>query len=89
MYLTITNLSFSYGSIYFSSDAIKGSVPATILDDVPYEVKEMVSTKFTIGPSVDRGFWSKERSDVEIDRGPCMSTLSFRLVPLLSANRCL
>lgn len=69
---TITYTSISYGNIYFASDAVKGAVPAEIVSDVPLELKEKVSKTFTIGPSVDRGFWNKERSTMNIDRGPCM-----------------
>jgi hypothetical protein len=61
----------SYGNIYFASDAVKGAVPAEIVSDAPVELKERVSKMFTIGPSVDRGFWNKERSTMNIDRGPC------------------
>lgn len=36
------------------------------------EVKSDVKKRFSIGPVVDKDFWSKERSVMNIDRGPCM-----------------
>src|SRR5216117_14676 len=42
--------------------------------------KEKASTRFTIGPVFDRDFWNKERSKIDIDRGPC--TLPTRLLGL-------
>jgi hypothetical protein len=62
----------SYGNIYFASDTVKGAIPAEMINDAPTELKEKVSKRFTIGPSVERGFWNKERSTIDIDRGPCM-----------------
>lgn len=73
----IAYTTISYGNIYFASDAVKGAVPADIVNDAPVELKENVSKRFTIGPSVEREFWSKERSAMDIDRGPCMFS-SFR-----------
>jgi hypothetical protein len=61
----------SYGSIYFASDSVEGAVPAQVVSDMPVELKDRVSKMFTIGPSVDRGFWNKERSAMDISRGPC------------------
>ncbi|PYH90164.1 hypothetical protein BO71DRAFT_487355 [Aspergillus ellipticus CBS 707.79] len=63
---------FSYGSIYFASDAVEGAVPASIISDCDLELKEELAKTFTIGPSVDRGFWNKESSAMDIARGPCM-----------------
>lgn len=61
----------SYGSIYFASDTVDGAVPAEITSEAPAELKEQVSKTFTIGPTVDRDFWNKERSTMDIFRGPC------------------
>lgn len=72
----LTFLVISYGSIYFASDAVKGAVPAVITSDAPTDVKEQVSKKFTIGPTVDRDFWKKERSTMDLSRGPCMWLIS-------------
>jgi hypothetical protein len=46
-------------------------VPAKLFTDVSPEVKSKVSKQFTIGPLADREFWNKERSEMDIDRGPC------------------
>ncbi|KAJ5965160.1 uncharacterized protein N7479_005036, partial [Penicillium vulpinum] len=65
------SISFShYGSIYFASDAVEGAVPAQIIDDAPAELKNQVAKTFIIGPTVDRDFWNKERSNMDIFRGP-------------------
>lgn len=69
-------LAVSYGSIYFASDAVEGAVPANIISETSTELKEKVSKTYTIGPTVDRGFWNKERSMMDISRGPCMSCCS-------------
>ncbi|RJE24004.1 hypothetical protein PHISCL_03659 [Aspergillus sclerotialis] len=70
----LSSLSFShYGSIYFASDSVEGAVPAQIIGDVSPELKEKIARTFTIGPSVDRSFWNKERSTMNISRGPCSS----------------
>jgi hypothetical protein len=50
---------------------VKGSVPAKLRTDVSPGVKSKISTQFTIGPLADRKFWNKERSEMDIDRGPC------------------
>lgn len=46
---------------------------AEAIGDVSTEVKNSIAQRFVIGPTVERGFWSKERSDMDIDRGPCIS----------------
>ncbi|KAF9894411.1 Phosphotransferase enzyme [Aspergillus nanangensis] len=67
----LLSVSFShYGSIYFASDAVDGAVPAQITSVAPSELKELVSKKYTIGPTVVRDFWKKERSVMNISRGP-------------------
>lgn len=68
---------FSFGNIYFASDAVEGAVPAEIISGMPQELKEKASRVFTIGPSVKRDFWKKERSEMKINRGPCSSTSSY------------
>lgn len=65
-------LAVSYGSIYFASDAVEGAVLAKIISETSADLKEKVSKMYTIGPIVDRGFWNKERSTMDISRGPCM-----------------
>ncbi|KAJ5226519.1 hypothetical protein N7468_007744 [Penicillium chermesinum] len=72
------SVSFShYGSIYFASDAIDGAVPAQITSVVSNDIKEQVSKKFTIGPTVQRDFWKKERSTMNISRGPWSSPTEY------------
>jgi hypothetical protein len=61
----------SYGSIYFASDAVEGAVPAKLTNEAPLELKEHVYKTFSIGPTVDRGFWKRERSSMDLSRGPC------------------
>jgi hypothetical protein len=68
---TITDSSSNYGSVYFVSDMVKGSVPAKLFTEVSPGVKSKVLKQFTIGPLADREFWNKERSEMDIDRGPC------------------
>ncbi|KAE8356230.1 kinase-like domain-containing protein [Aspergillus coremiiformis] len=74
----LVSFSFShFGNLYFKSDAVEGAVPAEIISDVPLELKEKVSKLFTIGPSVEREFWQKERSKMEVNRGPWLSPLDY------------
>jgi len=63
-----------------------GSVPGKLLSNVPSEVKRKVSTQFTIGPVVDRDFWIKERSKMDIDRGPCTLPCSLSGYQLTSVH---
>ncbi|KAI9836106.1 MAG: hypothetical protein M1819_001722 [Sarea resinae] len=67
----------SYGNIYYKSDAIEGSVAAEVIGDASPQIKREVSERFTVGPSVERDFWSKERSEMEIDRGPWNHPLAY------------
>lgn len=60
-----------YGNLYYATDAIPGAVRAEATGDVPLEVKSDVTQRFSIGPVVERGFWDKERSIMDVDRGPC------------------
>lgn len=67
----------SVWSIYFASDAVEGAVPAEITGvDISQELKEKAYRIFTVGPSVERDFWEKERSQMTINRGPCSSPSS-------------
>ncbi|KAK9853464.1 hypothetical protein MYU51_006597 [Penicillium brevicompactum] len=64
-------VSFShFGSIYFASDAVESAVPAFLTSEASSELKNQVNKKFSIGPTVDRGFWNKERSSMQISQGP-------------------
>ncbi|KNG87845.1 hypothetical protein ANOM_003744 [Aspergillus nomiae NRRL 13137] len=74
----LLSLSFShYGNIYFASDAVEGAVPAEIISDVPPKLKAKALKTFTIGPSVERDFWKKERSEMQLDRGPWLTALEY------------
>ncbi|OJJ65712.1 hypothetical protein ASPBRDRAFT_139524 [Aspergillus brasiliensis CBS 101740] len=76
----LSSLSFShYGSIYFANDLVEGAVPAEITSDVSSELKEAVAKQFTIGPSADRSFWNKERSMMDISRGPWQTPADYAL----------
>ena len=66
------DLRSSYGNLYYSSEAISGAVVAEVMNDTSPEVKSEVEKRFSIGPVVERDFWTKERSVMDIDRGPCM-----------------
>lgn len=68
---------FSFGNIYFASDAVKDAVPAEIISDIPQELKEKAAGIFTFGSSAERDFWKKERLDIKINRGPCSSISSY------------
>ncbi|PYI15295.1 hypothetical protein BO99DRAFT_436532 [Aspergillus violaceofuscus CBS 115571] len=63
-------VSFShFGSIYFASDPVESAVPALLTNGASSELKERVCKKFSIGPTVERSFWKKERSSMQISRG--------------------
>jgi hypothetical protein len=61
----------SFGSIYFARDAVEGAVPAELTNEAPSELKEHIYKTFSIGPTVDRAFWKRERTSMDISRGPC------------------
>lgn len=62
----------SYGSIYFARDAVEGAVPAHVTGEISTQLKQHVSKTYTVGPTVDRQFWKRERATMDISRGPCM-----------------
>ena len=69
--LTAAKLS-KYGSIYYRNDHpdglnIEGS---TIL--ATSGTKD--TSRFVIGPATQQSFWADEKSDLDIDRGPCRYT---------------
>ncbi|KAI2739974.1 hypothetical protein DTO013E5_10189 [Penicillium roqueforti] len=73
-------VSFShFGSIYFASDAVESAVPALLTSESSSELKERVYKKFSIGPTVDRSFWNKERSSMQISRGPWRTPQEYAL----------
>lgn len=66
------NLARRYGSLYFADHRLPDAVPATITTGVPASVRDTVKQRFSVGPICDGMFWRKERSSLDIDRGPCM-----------------
>ncbi|OJD27490.1 hypothetical protein ACJ73_01103 [Blastomyces percursus] len=67
----LLSVSFSnYGNLYYSSEPISSATAAEVVNDTSPEIKSEVKRRFYIGPVVDRDFWSKERSVMNIDRGP-------------------
>ncbi|KAI9733948.1 MAG: Phosphotransferase enzyme [Cirrosporium novae-zelandiae] len=65
------SISFSIsGAIYYASDCFEGCERAEVTSDTPMSVKEDVKNRFVIGPTVEREFWEKERSGMDINRGP-------------------
>ena len=61
-----------YGSLYFADHQLPDAMPATITASVPRSIEDKVAQRFSIGPVCDRTFWHKERSSLDIDRGPCV-----------------
>lgn len=63
-----------HGALYYKKDSFPGcetvQVTASIMDSLRADVEK----RFVIGPTVEREFWEKERADMAIYRGPCMST---------------
>lgn len=58
---------------------------ADVVNDTSPALKMDVKKRFSIGPAVARDFWTKERSQMDIDRGPCKSILSlYGVLSLLS-----
>lgn len=56
---------------------------ADVVNDTSPELKMDVKTRFSIGPVVARDFWTKERSVMDIDRGPCKSIISHSIFLML------
>ncbi|KAJ0417136.1 hypothetical protein BJY00DRAFT_303689 [Aspergillus carlsbadensis] len=65
-------------SITFT-DCVEGAVPAQITSKALDTLKDHVAKTFTIGPTVERDFWKKERSTMDISRGPWSSPTDFAL----------
>lgn len=58
-----------YGSLYHK-DAIPSSTSMTSL----VEMDQEATREFVLGPTTERSFWEGEKRELEIDRGPCMTT---------------
>ncbi|KAI8969898.1 hypothetical protein BD414DRAFT_427824 [Trametes punicea] len=66
-----------FGSIYYKED-----MPDSLRGGPFYGVPiEDLTSRFCIGPTVDREFWRAGRAALDIDRGPC----KFRRLPSLAA----
>ena len=63
-----------YGCLFNQKNAPPGSQPAIVEgDNYPLEVRQKIAERFSIVPVVDTAFWSNERENMNIDRGPCSS----------------
>ncbi|OOQ90561.1 phosphotransferase enzyme family protein [Penicillium brasilianum] len=72
-------LSLSFSHIYFARDAVEGAVPAELTNEAPSELKERIRKTFSIGPTVDRDFWKRERASMEISRGPWSTSKDYAI----------
>ncbi|PYH96755.1 hypothetical protein BO71DRAFT_448359 [Aspergillus ellipticus CBS 707.79] len=70
-----------YGSLYFASENIAGAVPAEVRGYVSIELKDRVRRRFVIGPVAHRKYWSKERAEMTLDRGPWNHPQEYILSP--------
>ncbi|RAH45621.1 phosphotransferase family protein [Aspergillus brunneoviolaceus CBS 621.78] len=59
-----------YGSLYYAGANIRGAVPADTCAEIPTELKDTIRRRFVIGPLAERYYWSKERAEMTLDRGP-------------------
>ncbi|KAF4228720.1 hypothetical protein CNMCM6805_001903 [Aspergillus fumigatiaffinis] len=59
-----------YGNLYFANELIQGAAAADIRGIVPEETRKAVQDRFIIGPVAERGYWTKERASMRLDRGP-------------------
>ncbi|THC90747.1 hypothetical protein EYZ11_009794 [Aspergillus tanneri] len=63
---------------FSDKDAPPGSHPAIIEGDtLSHELKNKIAKQFSIGPMVDMSFWSKQRGNMDIDRGPWASAIDY------------
>jgi hypothetical protein len=74
------------GSLYFTESGIPRCEPAIITDGPP-EVSDHIRSRFCIGPTVQREFWEKERSQMHEYQGPCMLTSLGSLHTLITVRR--
>ncbi|KAG5293793.1 phosphotransferase enzyme family protein [Histoplasma capsulatum G186AR] len=67
----LLSLSFNrYGSLYFADDAFPGCEKVEIIGDIPRSQKREIESRFVLGPVASNDFWDRERSHMDIDRGP-------------------
>ncbi|EAW07758.1 aminoglycoside phosphotransferase family protein [Aspergillus clavatus NRRL 1] len=60
----------NYGSLYYSSANIRDAVPADTCAEISSQLKDKIRRRFVIGPVAERHYWSKERAEMALDRGP-------------------
>ncbi|WEW58512.1 Phosphotransferase enzyme [Emydomyces testavorans] len=65
------------GSIYFAEAGFAGCKAAQIVTDAPSSIRELVESRFVIGPCTSDDFWEKEKAKMIIDRGPWDSADEF------------
>ncbi|PYH40452.1 phosphotransferase family protein [Aspergillus saccharolyticus JOP 1030-1] len=63
----------NYGSLYYAGADIRDAVPADTSAEISSELKDKIRRRFVIGPIAERHYWSKERAEMALDRGPCLS----------------
>ncbi|RAK82140.1 aminoglycoside phosphotransferase family protein [Aspergillus fijiensis CBS 313.89] len=61
-----------YGSLYYATENIPGALPAQLVGNIPEKIQEQVATRLVVGPVTEHDFWTKERAQMTIDRGPWM-----------------
>ncbi|PGH27720.1 hypothetical protein AJ80_00507 [Polytolypa hystricis UAMH7299] len=62
------------GSIYFADDRFPGCEAAGVVGEVPTATRDELTRRLVIGPTAQREFWGKERSQMSLDRGPWKTT---------------
>jgi hypothetical protein len=66
----------SYGNLYFANDACQKCEKLKLVGNGVESIRKEVEEQFVIGPASEVDFWRHERSDLDIDRGPCKSFFS-------------
>lgn len=73
----LTDADFSnLGSLYFERD-LPTETQRTSIRFIDKDGANVDHNGLCIGPSVDRRFWRGERTNMQIDRGPCTSVPTF------------
>ncbi|KAL3421539.1 hypothetical protein PVAG01_07985 [Phlyctema vagabunda] len=62
-----------YGSLFYPDDVVDQAHSGSIVKKLLPGPENNISTKFVIGPTIERAFWADERSDMNVDRGPWIS----------------
>lgn len=58
-----------HGSLYYKED-LEEEIRENKSDE--QNGMDLLSDQFSIGPSANRSFWTEERKQMTIDRGPCL-----------------